>query len=205
MVRRNLGSFLVIFFGCVWSCMCLGTPWAVDASHADLRFKVRHMMVSNVSGAFTGITGEFNIDDHNMTKSSAMVTIDASTIDTNNAKRDEHLKNPDFFDVAKYPQIVFKSKSVTGARGKIKKIVGDLTMHGVTKEIVLDIDGPTAPIKDMQGGIRRGIAGRTKINRKDFGLTWNKVLETGGVAIGDWVDVTLDVELTQPKPTAPQS
>jgi polyisoprenoid-binding protein YceI len=178
--------------------IALAAPWEIDGAHSNAGFTVRHMMVSNVKGAFTKVTGTINWDEKDITKSTVEAAIDASTIDTNQAQRDAHLKSPDFFDVAKYPTINFKSKKVeTAGEGKLK-VTGDLTMHGVTKEVVLDVDGPAKEVKNpMDGSVRSGLSATTKFNRKDFGLGWNKVLESGGVAVGDEVSVALDLELVK--------
>jgi polyisoprenoid-binding protein YceI len=142
------------------------------------------------------MTGEVTLDEKDPTKSSVNVEIDASTIDTREPKRDAHLKSPDFFDVAKYPKITFKSTKVEKAgKGKLK-VIGDLTMRGMTKPVTLAVEGPTAEVKDIMGGLSRGASATAKINRKDWGLTWNKPLEAaGGVLVGDDVTLSLDVEL----------
>lgn len=172
--------------------------WEIDASHSTARFKIKHMMISNVSGEITGMKGTFTTEGKDITKLTTDVTLDATTINTNNAKRDEHLKSADFFDIAKHPNITFKSKKVTKGKGKTFKIVGDLTMHGVTKEVTLEDAALTDALKDPWGNMRRGFTAKTKINRKDYGLTWNKALETGGVVVGETTDIELEVELTQP-------
>jgi len=175
----------------------------IDAAHSAANFSVKHLMVSNVKGAFSKVTGTINLDEKDLTKSSVDATIDATTINTNEPKRDEHLKSADFFDTAKYPTITFKSNKVAKA-GKNLKVTGDLTMHGVTKPVVLDVEGFTSEAKDPWGNIKRGGVATTKINRKDFGLSWNKALETGGVAVGEEVTITLDLELTKKQaPAAP--
>lgn len=171
------------------------SAWDIDSSHSSAQFSIKHLMVSNVRGEFSKLTGTLNLDDKDITKSSVDVSIDANTISTREAKRDAHLKSPDFFDTAKFPTLTFKSKKVEKAgEGKLK-VTGDLTIHGVTKEVVLSVDGPTPEIKDPFGGVRRGATATAKINRKDFGLNWNKALEAGGVLVGEEVNITLDVEL----------
>ncbi|XXF76721.1 YceI family protein [Myxococcaceae bacterium GXIMD 01537] len=175
--------------------------YEIDSSHSSAQFSVKHLMVSNVRGEFGKVTGAVNFDEKDPTKSTVEATIDASTINTREPKRDEHLKSPDFFDVAKYPSITFKSKSVKKAGAGKLKVAGDLTMHGVTKEVVLDVEGPSKEIKDPWGNSKAGATATTKLNRKDFGLGWNKALETGGVVVGDEVAVTIDLELTK-KPDA---
>jgi len=170
------------------------TTWDIDGAHSTIGFSVRHMMVSNVKGSFGKVTGTVTADDKDVTKTTANAKIDATTINTANEKRDAHLKDPDFFDVAKYPEITFKSTSVK-KKGKAFDLVGDLTMHGVTKPVTINVTEFTPAVKDMQGNPRRGLSGKTSINRKDFGLTWNKALEAGGVAVGDKVEINVELEL----------
>jgi len=176
--------------------LAFATEYEIDAAHSGANFSVKHMMVSNVRGAFSKVTGTANIDEKDITKSTVEAVIDATTINTNEPKRDEHLKSPDFFDTAKYPTITFKSTKVEKA-GQNLKVSGDLTMHGVTKPVVLDVEGFTTEAKDPWGNTKRGGTATTKINRKDFGLGWNKVLETGGVAVGEEIAITLDLELNK--------
>jgi polyisoprenoid-binding protein YceI len=155
-------------------------------------------MVSTVRGDFRKVTGTVTLDDKDPTKSTVDATIDVSSINTGIEKRDDHLKSPDFFDVAKYPSMTFKSKKIQNAGGEGKyKITGDLTLHGTTKEVVLDFEGNLKPVKDPMGKTRIGGIASTKLNRKDFGLAWNKALETGGVVVGDDVTITIDMEMTQ--------
>ena len=175
--------------------IALAAPWEFDPAHTGVQFKVRHLMVSSVRGDFEKVSGKVVYDESDVTKSTADITIEAASINTRVAKRDEHLRSPDFLDVAKYPTITYKSKKVEKAGDGKLKMTGDLTIKGVTREAVLDIEGPTPAIKDMQGNTRVGGSATTKINRKDFGLTWNKALETGGVVVGDEVDITIDVEI----------
>ena len=167
--------------------------WEIDSAHSSTEFSVKHMMVSTAKGRFDKIAGTLNLDDKNPTKSSIELTIDANTIDTHEPKRDGHLKSPDFFDVAKFPTITFKSTKIEKA-GKAKfKVTGDLTMHGVTKAVTLAVEGPTAPMKSPFGTTSSGASATTKINRKDWGLTWNKPLEAaGGVLVGDEVTINVD-------------
>ncbi|WP_342375864.1 YceI family protein [Myxococcus stipitatus] len=177
--------------------MALASTWTVDPAHSGAEFSVKHMMVSNVKGSFNIKDGTVNLDDKDITKSTVEATLDAASVNTANAKRDEHLRAPDFFDVAKYPTITFKSKKVEKAgEGKLK-VSGDLTMHGVTKPVVLDVTGPSKESKDPWGNTRTGVEATTKLNRKDFGLTYNTALETGGVAVGEEVSVTLNLSLTK--------
>ena len=170
-------------------------PWEFDPEHTGVQFKVRHLMVSSVRGEFEKVSGKIVYDEADVTKSTADVTIVASSINTRVAKRDEHLRSPDFLDVAKYPTITVKSKRVEKAGNGTLKMTGDLTIRGVTKEVALTVEGPTPAIKDPMGNNRVGGQATTKIHRKDFGLVWNKALETGGVVVGDEVDITIDVEI----------
>lgn len=171
------------------------STWNIDPDHSSIGFKVRHLMVSNVRGVFGKVQGVVHADDKDITRSKVTATIDATSIDTGVAKRDAHLKSPDFLDVVKYPTMTFVSTKIVRDGADKLKITGDLTLHGVTRPIVLNVEGPTGEVRDPQGKIRRGASATTKINRKDFGLTWNKAMETGGVVVGDDVDVTIEVEL----------
>ncbi len=176
------------------------SDWKIDPQHSSAQFAVKHLMISTVRGEFHGVTGTVNWDDKDITKSTVDVTIDAASVETREPQRNAHLKSPDFFDVAKYPAITFKSKKVEqAAPGKIK-VTGDLTIHGVTKEVVLDVDGPTAPIKDPWGNSRAAINATTKVNRQDFGVKWNANLDGGGVVVGDDVSITIDAEMIKQAP-----
>jgi polyisoprenoid-binding protein YceI len=174
------------------------TNWKIDDAHSTARFKVRHLLVTNVTGEITGMKGTIDIDDKSDMLKVVDVTLDTNTINTNNAKRDEHLKGEDFFDVAKFPTIAFKAKKITGKGGKYT-LVGDLTMRGKTKEITFKDAEMTKEIKDPWGVRRRGFVAHTKINRQDFGVSWNKALDNGGVAVGDEVAVEVETELMIPK------
>ncbi|HBA87589.1 MAG TPA: protein yceI precursor [Geobacter sp.] len=172
----------------------------IDPDHSSVGFKVRHMMVSNVTGSFEKHSGVVEINDKEIAKSKVSVTIDAASVNTNMAKRDAHLKSADFFDVAKYPTITFVSRKVAkSGKGKLK-VTGDLTLHGVTRQVVLDVEGPTRESKDPWGNLRSGVVASTKINRKDFGLVYNAALETGGVAVGEEVAINLEIEMIKAKP-----
>ena len=177
--------------------LAMASTWKIDPDHSNIGFKVRHLMVSNVRGNFEKHSGTVNIDDRDITKSKVEISIDAASINTNVAKRDAHLRSADFFDVAKYPTITFVSRKVARAGADKLRVTGDLTIHGVTREVVLDVDGPTRESKDPWGNIRRGASASTTINRKDFGLTWNKALETGGVLVGDDITITLEIEMVK--------
>jgi polyisoprenoid-binding protein YceI len=171
------------------------STWNIDPDHSNVGFKVRHLMVSNVKGSFEKHSGTVDLNDKDITKSKVSVTIDTTSINTNVKKRDDHLRSADFFDVAKFPTMTFVSKKVAKAGKDKLKVTGDLTLHGVTREVVLDVEGPSAESKDPWGNIRKGATATTRINRKDFGLLWNAALETGGVAVGDEVVITLEIEM----------
>ena len=171
--------------------------WQMDPAHSSFQFKIRHLTVSNVKGEFSKFRGVVTMDDQNMTDLKVEVIIDGASVNTGHAQRDEHLKGPDFFDVIQYPTITFVSKKVTKADTNRLKVVGDLTLHGVTREITLDVEGPTPEVKDPWGSFRRGATAITKINRRDFGLTWNKVLDNGGLVVGDEVNIYAEVELVR--------
>jgi polyisoprenoid-binding protein YceI len=171
--------------------------WEMDPAHSSFQFKVRHLMVSNVSGDFSKSRGVVMIDEKDITQLRVEVTIDAASVNTGHAQRDEHLRGPDFFDVTKYPTITFVSRKVIKADADRLRVMGDLTIHGVIREITVDVEGPTAEVKDPWGNFRRGATATTKINRKDFGLTWNKVLDGGGLVVGDEVNIYVEVELVR--------
>ncbi|MFN8390944.1 MAG: YceI family protein [Bdellovibrionota bacterium] len=171
--------------------------YEIDPSHTSAQFSVRHMMLSNVKGEFTKVKGTVSYDPANVAASSVEATIDTSSVNTREPKRDDHLKSPEFFDAQKFPSMTFKSTKVEkGPDGKLA-VTGNLTIHGITKEVVLDVDGPTDEVKDPWGNFRRGASATVKLNRQDFGLKWNKLLETGGVVVGDDVAITIDVEMTR--------
>jgi polyisoprenoid-binding protein YceI len=167
--------------------------YKIDPAHSSAHFVVRHMMITNVRGGFSAVQGAIEYDPENPNESRVDVVIDASTINTLDPQRDAHLKNPDFLNVEQYPTITFKSKKMTPAGGGEWKITGDLTIHGVTKEVVLNAEGPTPEGKDPFGNTRIGASASTKIKRGDFGLTWNAALETGGILLGDDLKVELEV------------
>ncbi len=173
----------------------LATTWKVDPAHTSVEFKVRHLMVSWVKGVFTAVNGTVAIDEADLTKSNLSIQIDTASINTNNSKRDDHLRSPDFFDVATYPVMIFVSKEVTLTNGQAGTIVGDLTIRDVTREVKLEVEDFSQTVTDPWGNTRRGATASTTINRKDYGLTWDKVLETGGVVVGDEVRISLEVEL----------
>jgi polyisoprenoid-binding protein YceI len=173
------------------------TTWNVDPVHATAQFKVKHMMISNVKGEFTSITGKLKLDQADITKSYVEASITANTINTREPQRDTHLKSPDFLDVEKFPTLSFKSTSVVRRGAEELEVAGDLTIRGITRNVVFEVEGPTLPMKDPWGSTRIGLSATTRINRKDFGLVWNATLETGGILVGDEVTITLDVEFVQ--------
>ncbi len=170
--------------------------YEIDPAHSAVHFSVRHLMVSNVRGEFTKVSGTVNFDPEKPETSTVEATIDANSISTRDSQRDGHLKSPDFLDTEKFPTITFRSKKVEIQPGG-GKITGDLTIHGVTREITLDVEGPSPEMKDPWGKQRIGASATAKLNRKDFGLTWNAALETGGVMVGEEVKITLDVEVVR--------
>jgi polyisoprenoid-binding protein YceI len=168
--------------------------WEADPVHSSLGFAVRHLMISTVRGEFHTFTATATGDPADPTKAVVEATIDVGSIDTRNDKRDAHLKSADFFDVEKFPTMTFKSKKIEKAGDGKARVTGDLTLHGVTKEVVLDVEGPTPTIKDPMGNTKVGAHATAKINRKDFGIVWNKSMDGGGLMVGDDVDVTIDIE-----------
>jgi polyisoprenoid-binding protein YceI len=170
--------------------------YEIDPTHSAVHFSVRHLMVSNVRGEFTKLSGTVKFDPQNPAASSVEATIDANSISTRDPQRDGHLKSGDFLDTEKFPTMTFRSKRVEVEPGG-GKVTGDLTIHGVTREITLDVEGPSQEMKDPWGKQRIGASASTKISRKEFGLTWNAALETGGVMIGDEVKINIDVEFVR--------
>jgi polyisoprenoid-binding protein YceI len=168
------------------------TTWKLDPAHSAAEFKVKHMMISNVKGTFTGITGQLTEHTTDPTLSSIEATIDVHTISTGDAQRDGHLKSADFFEAEKFPTMTFKSASVERKGEDEYRVSGALTLHGVTKPVTFVVEGPSAPGKDPWGNTRIGLSATTRINRKDFGLAWNAALETGGVLVGE--EVTIQIE-----------
>ncbi len=198
-MRRNSAKAMLIAAIMATPSLGMATEWNIDADHSNVGFSVSHLMVSHVKGNFNKYSGVVDINDKDITKSSVNVTIDAASINTNVQKRDEHLKSADFFDVAKYPTLSFVSKKWTKAAKGALKVTGDLTIHGVTKPVVLTVAPFSRESKDPWGNTRRGTSASTTINRKDYGLVWNQALETGGVAVGEDVNISLDVELVKAK------
>ena len=169
------------------------TTYKIDPAHSSASFVVRHMMITNVRGGFSSVQGTVAYDPQNPNDSSIDAIIDVSTLSTLDAQRDGHLKSPDFLDAEKYPTITFKSTKIAPATEGESKVTGDLTIHGVTKEVVLSVEGPTAEGKDPFGNTRVGASANTKIKRSDFGLSYNAALETGGILIGDDLKIELEI------------
>ena len=179
------------------------TPWQIDPAHSVAQFSVRHMMISNIKGEFSKLAGVVNLDEKDPTRSTVEVSIDTTTINTRVPKRDADLRGANFLDVEKYPTMTFRSKRIVAVDPGRYKLTGDLTIHGVTREVTFDVEGPTPAIKDPHGNVRVGASATAKISRKDFGLTWNAPLESGGVVVGDDVTITVDVELVKKAAPAP--
>ena len=171
------------------------SSYQIDPAHSSAQFKVRHLMIANVKGEFDKVSGTVNFDPANPSASTVEATVDVASVSTREEQRDAHLKSPDFFDVEKFPTITFKSKKVTATGADRFTVVGDLTIHGVTKEVSLQVEELTEEAKDPWGNMRRGASAKTRINRKDFGMHFNMALETGGIMVGEEVDLTIDVEL----------
>jgi polyisoprenoid-binding protein YceI len=169
------------------------TTYKIDPAHSSAQFLVRHMMITNVRGAFSGVQGTIEYDSVHPHESRIDVVIDASKINTLDDQRDAHLKSADFLHVEQHPTITFKSKKIVSSGDREWKIAGDLTIHGVTKEVVLNAEGPTPEGKDPFGNTRIGASASAKIKRSDFGLTWNAALETGGILVGDELKIELEV------------
>ena len=170
------------------------STWNIDPAHSAAEFKVRHMMISNVKGKFSGLSGVLKLDESDHSRSTVEVSIPAASISTVDEKLDAHLKNEDFFDVQKFPTITFQSTKIRSTGGRDYEVTGDLTIRGVTQTVTLNVADFSEPSKDPWGNLRIGLSGSTKVNRKDFGLVWNAPLEFGGVLVGDEVTITLDVQ-----------
>jgi polyisoprenoid-binding protein YceI len=168
--------------------------WKIDPAHSHAEFKVKHMMISNVKGSFSGVTGTLIEDPADPTRSKLEAAIDVASLSTGDAQRDAHLKSADFFHHEQHPAMTFKSTKVEKKGAEEYLVTGDLTVHGVTKPVTFAVEGPSAPGKDPWGNTRIGLSATTKINRKDFGLSWNAALETGGVLVGEDVQITLEVQ-----------
>ena len=171
--------------------------WNIDPVHTAAEFKVRHMAISNVKGQFAKVIGSLALGDGDLAKARVEATIDADSIETRDTSRDTHLKSADFFDVERFPFLTFKSTSLKIVRAGELAVEGDLTIRGVTRRVLFDVEGPTPPEKDPWGNLRIAVSATTKISRKDFGLVWNAALESGGILVGDDVTINLDVQFVR--------
>ena len=195
--RRCLRLLALATFAWPAAAAAQNATWTIDAGHSAASFSVRHMVIANVRGEFAGPAGTATFDPKDLSTLRIDATIDARTINTRNPDRDKDLRSDLFFDVAKYPRITFKSRSVAVAGAGKLNVAGDLTIRGVTKPVTLAVDGPTAEIKDIWGSQRIGATATTTIDRRDFGLVYNRVLEGGGAVVGDQVAISLEIELTR--------
>ena len=193
-MKRWINAFVLLSLLILPSLVSAET-WSIDPEHSIVGFKVRHMMVSNVKGNFPAFSGTVEIDDKDITKLKVDVSIEAASINTNMSKRDEHLRSPDFLNAAKYPVMTYVSTKVEKAGAGKLLVVGNLTLHGITREVILNVEGPTAAFKDPWGNLRRGASATAKINRKDFGLNWNTLIESGGALVGEDVAIEVEVEM----------
>lgn len=173
------------------------TTWNIDPTHSVAEFKVKHMMISNVKGRFSKVTGKLTLEESNLANSRVEASIEAVSIETHDGQRDAHLKSADFLHAEKFPTLSFTSSRISLVRDGELSAEGDLTIRGVTRKVVFAVEGPTPPTKDPWGNTRVAVSATTKINRKDFGLIWNAALETGGILVGDEVIITLDVEFVK--------
>ena len=180
------------------SALAQTSTWNIDPAHSTAQFTVRHLAISNVTGNFTKLTGSVVLNEKDIAQSQVSASIDVSSVDTRVEARNKDLKSPNFFDVEKYPTIEFKSKRIVNGGGKLQ-VIGDLTIHGTTREVTLDVDGPTPELSDPWGNSRRGISATTTINRKDFNLIYNNVLKTGEAVVGDNVKIQIDAEMVKKK------
>ncbi len=198
-MKKFFVSLTAAIFALALPLLASASTWNIDPEHSNVGFKIKHLMVSNVKGNFDKHSGTVELNEKDITKSKVDVSIETASINTNVQKRDDHLKSADFFDVAKYPTMTFVSKKVAKAGKDKLKVTGDLTLHGVTKEVVLNVEGPSKESKDPWGNIRKGASATATINRKDFGLNWNKAIETGGVLVGEEVNILLEIEMVKAK------
>jgi polyisoprenoid-binding protein YceI len=198
-MKKHFASIIALLITLTLPAMAAAATWTIDPEHSSVGFKIRHLMVSNVKGSFDKYVGTVDLDEKDITKSKVAVSIETASINTNVQKRDEHLRSADFFDVAKYPAMTFTSKKVVKAGEDKLRLTGDLTLHGITREVVLNVQELSLESKDPWGNLRRGASATATINRKDFGLTWNKALETGGVVVGDEVTILIEIEMIKAK------
>jgi polyisoprenoid-binding protein YceI len=174
------------------------TNWNIDPAHSTAQFTVRHLAISNVTGNFTKVTGSIVLNEKDIAQSQVAASIDVGSVDTRVEARDKDLRSPNFFDVEKYPTIEFKSKRIVNSGGKLQ-VIGDLTIHGTTREVMLEVEGPTPELADPWGNSRRGISATTTINRRDFNLVYNNLLKSGEAVVGDNVKIQIDAEIVKKK------
>lgn len=197
-LTQRLGAIALVLSLCAAPTIASAEVWNIDTAHTVSGFTVRHMMITNVNGAFDTTTGTIDYTPGNLAATKADIKIDVNTVNTRNQRRDADLKSDNFFNAEKFPAITFKSKRVQNVRADGFDMVGDLTIRDVTKEVVLKVDGVGQPIKDPQGNRRVGATASTTINRKDFNVNYNRVIEAGGV-VGDEVKINLEIQAVEKK------
>ncbi|MGD0506400.1 MAG: YceI family protein [Terriglobales bacterium] len=197
-IVQRIGAVSAIVLLASLSALAQTSTWNIDPAHSTAQFTVRHLAISNVTGSFTKVTGSVTLNDQDIAQSQVLASIDVSSVDTRVEARDKDLKSPNFFDVEKYPTIEFKFKRIASSGGKLQ-LIGDLTIHGTTREVTLDVDGPTPALTDPWGNSRRGISATTAINRRDFNLVYNKLLGTGEAVVGDNIKIQIDAEIVKKK------
>jgi polyisoprenoid-binding protein YceI len=190
--RLAAAALLLAFPG-----LAAASTWKIDPSHSAAHFAIKHLVVSTVRGDMGPVSGTLQLDENDPTKSTVTATVDATAINTRDAKRDEHLRSPDFLDTGKYPTVTFTSTKVEAAGDGTYKVTGDLTLRGVSKPVVLTVTGSPTPVKDPFGNTKLGGSATTRIDRQDFGIAWSKSLDAGGLVVGNEVDITIDLELTK--------
>ena len=195
---QRIGIVFAIALLASLSALAQTSTWNIDPAHSTAQFTVRHLAISNVTGNFTKVTGSVVLNEKDITQSQVSASIDVNSVDTRVEARNKDLKSPNFFDVEKYPTIEFKSKRIVSGGGKLQ-VIGDLTIHGTTREVTLVVDGPTPELSDPWGNSRRGISATTTINRRDFNLTYNNLLKTGEAVVGDNVKIQIDAEMVKKK------
>lgn len=197
--KKDIAILLIGIALLAWPSISAAETWSIDPVHSTTGFSARHMMISNVHGTFENIAGTILYVPGDLKSVKVEVAIEAATINTRNPKRDNHLRSPDFLDAQHFPRITFKSKRVENIRDGGFDLVGDLTIRGTTKEVVLNVKGPTPIIKDMNGNRRFGASASVTINRMDYGVNWNQVIEAGGLVVGPDVQINIELEAVAQK------
>jgi polyisoprenoid-binding protein YceI len=197
-IARRIGFIAAVVLLAMLPAFAQTSTWNIDPAHSTAQFTVRHLGISNVNGSFTKVTGSVVLDEKDITQSQVSASIDVNSVDTRVEARDKDLKSPHFFEVEKYPTIEFKSKKLVNSGGKLQ-MIGDLTIHGTTREVTLDVDGPTPALADPWGNSRRGISATTAISRKDFNMVYNNFLKSGEAVVGDNVKIQIDAEIVNKK------